>query len=60
MDIGPSLMADGEAAELGEPGQDPLDDPPVSPQTLAAFDAAAGDAMLDATAGERLTIEDKS
>ena len=55
MDVGSSLVADGEAAELGEPSQGALDDPPVSPQTLAALDAAAGDAVLDATAGESLT-----
>ena len=55
MDVGPSLVADGEAAELGGPSQRPLHDPPVSAQTLAALDAAAGDAVLDATAGEHLT-----
>jgi len=54
-DVGPSLVADGEAAELGEPGQRPLHNPPVSAQTLAALDPAAGDAVLDATAGESLT-----
>ena len=55
MDVGSSLVADGEAAELGEPSQRPLDDPPVSPQTLAALYAAAGDTVLDATAGESPT-----
>lgn len=55
MDVGPSLVADGEAAELGEPSQRALHDPPVPAQTLAALDAATGDAVLDATAGERLT-----
>lgn len=55
MDVGPSLVADGEAAELGEPGQRPLDDPPVPAQTLAALDPAPGDAGPDATTGQRLT-----
>jgi hypothetical protein len=55
VDVGPSLVADGKAAELGEPGQRPLHDPPVPAQTLAALDPAPGDAVLDATAGERLT-----
>jgi hypothetical protein len=55
MDVGPSLVADGKAAELGEPGQRPLDDPPVPAQTLAALDAAAGNAVLDPSAGESPT-----
>ena len=55
MDVGPSLVADGEATELGEPSQRPLDDPPVTSQPLAALDPAPGDAVLDATAGQRLT-----
>jgi hypothetical protein len=55
VDVGSSLVADGEAAELCEPSQGPLDDPPVSPQSLAALDTAAGDPVLDATAGESPT-----
>ena len=55
MDVGPSLVADGEATELGEPSQGPLDDPPVTSQPLAALDPAPGDAGLDAAAGQRLT-----
>lgn len=55
MDIAAAFVADGEAAELCEPSQGPLDDPPVSPQSLAALDTAAGDPVLDATAGESLT-----
>ncbi len=54
-DVGPSLVTDGEAGELGEPSQRPLDDPPVPSQSLAALDPAPRDAVLDATVGERLT-----
>ena len=54
MNVGPSLVADSEAAKLGEPGQRPLDHPSVPSQALAALDPAPGDAVLDATAGERL------
>ncbi|MFB0493751.1 hypothetical protein ABIE45_006407 [Methylobacterium sp. OAE515] len=55
MDVGPSLVANGEATELGEPRQGPIDDPSVPSQPLAALDPAPGDAVLDATAGQRLT-----
>lgn len=55
MDIVPPLVANGEAAELGEPSQRPLDDPSVASQTLAALDPAPGDAVLDVTARESLT-----
>ena len=55
MDVGPSLVADGETTELGEPRQRALDDPPVTSQSLAALDPAPGDAGLDAAAGRRPT-----
>jgi hypothetical protein len=55
IDIASAFVADGEAAELGEPRQAPLDDPPVLSQPMAALDPAPGDAVLDATAGQRLT-----
>ena len=55
MDVGPWLVADGEAAELGEPRQGSLDDPPSSSQPLAALDPAPGDAVLDSSTGESLT-----
>ena len=55
MDVGSPLVADGEATELGEPRQGPLDDPPATSQPLAALDPAPGDAGLDAPAGQRLT-----
>ncbi len=48
MDIGTPLVADGKAAKLGEPGQGALDFPTVSAETLAAVDAAPGDARSDA------------
>jgi len=55
MDIAPPLVANGKAAELGKPGQRPLDHPPVPPQTLTALDPAAGDAVLDAPTGKSPT-----
>jgi hypothetical protein len=55
MDVGPSLVSDGKTTELDEPRQGPLDDSPVTSQPLAALDPAPGDAVLDATAGQRLT-----
>lgn len=55
MGFGSSLVADGEAAELGDSSQRPLDDPPVSPHSLAALYAAAGDPVLDAAAGQSPT-----
>ncbi|SDM53216.1 hypothetical protein SAMN05216360_102359 [Methylobacterium phyllostachyos] len=55
MDVGPSLVADGEATKLGELRQRALDDPPATSQPLTALDPAPGDAGLDAAAGQRLT-----
>ncbi len=55
MDVGPSLVADGEATKLGEPRQRSLDDPPATSQPLTGLDPAPGDAGLDAAAGQRLT-----
>jgi hypothetical protein len=54
MGVGLLLVADGQAVELDEPSQRSLDDPPVAPQTLGALNAAPRDAVLDATAVERL------
>ena len=51
MNVSLPFEADGEAADLGEPGQPALQDPPVPAQTLAALDAAAVDAVLDAPSG---------
>ena len=55
MDVGPSLIANGEALELGEPRQSPLDDPSVTSPLLAVLDPALCDLRLNATAGQRLT-----
>ena len=55
MDVVSPLVADGEATELGEPGQGALDDSPATSQPLAALDPAPGDAGLDATTGQCLT-----
>ena len=55
LEVVPPLVADGKAPELGKPDQRPLDHPPVPAQTLTALDPAAGDAVLDATAGANPT-----
>jgi hypothetical protein len=47
VDVITSLIADGEALELAEPGQGPLHDPAVPAQPLAGLDALAGDADHD-------------
>src|SRR3954466_5870038 len=46
-DVGASLVADGQSTEAAEPGQSAFDDPAMSSQTLAALDAAPGDAIAD-------------
>lgn len=50
MDVGPSLVADGQAAKAVEPSQRALDDPTVAAQTLAAVEAAPGAAGDNAAA----------
>src|ERR687886_1556652 len=47
MDIRAALVAHGEAAELGQPGQRALHDPAVPAQAGAALDTLAGNAALD-------------
>lgn len=47
MDVGPALVADGQAAKASEPGQRALNHPPVATQALAAFNASASDARGD-------------
>ena len=47
MDVGATLVADGEAAEAVQPREGALDNPPVLSQPLAAFHATAPDARLD-------------
>lgn len=46
-DVGAPLVADGDAAEAGEPSQRTLHHPSVPAQALAALDAAPGDARDD-------------
>jgi len=52
-DVGPPLVADGDATEAGEPGERALDHPSVPAQTLAAFDTAPGDAWNDRPPAQR-------
>ena len=47
MDVGAALVADGRAAEAGQPGQGALDDPAMAAQAIRALDAAARDAGGD-------------
>jgi hypothetical protein len=49
MQISPSLVAHRESSEAIEPGQRPLDDPPVPSEAFARVDAATGDPREDAT-----------
>ena len=53
MDVVAALVADRKAAELVQPGECPLDHPPVPAQARAGVDALAGDADLDAAPGQR-------
>jgi hypothetical protein len=46
-DVDASLVADGQPAEAAEPGQGAFDDPAIPSQTLAALNAAPGDAIAD-------------
>ena len=46
-DVEASLVADCQPAETAEPGQRALHDPAVPSQTLAALDAAPGEAIAD-------------
>ena len=43
MDVRPTLVADGQAAVLGEPSQRSLHHPAVPPESLAALDPLACD-----------------
>ena len=54
MEGGPALVADGEAAIAGEPGQRAFDDPPVPAQLRAGVDATAGDTDLDVAGAQHL------
>jgi len=48
-DVGPSLVADGEATKAGEPGESSLHHPTMPSETLAAVDTASCDTRDDAT-----------
>ena len=52
MDVCPTLIANGQAAELPEPGQGPFDHPAVPSQPLARVDPFARNAHLDVAAGQ--------
>ncbi len=47
MYVGAAFVADGKAAEAGEPGEGPLDHPAMASELLATFDAASGNAGRD-------------
>lgn len=47
VDVGASLVTDGQAPEAVEPGVGSLDDPAVPPELLAAVDPAPSDAGYD-------------
>src|SRR4051812_20594774 len=48
MNVGATLVADGEAAEAVEPSERALDHPAVPAEPLAALDAPSRDSRLDA------------
>lgn len=48
MNVSPSLISDGEAAEARQPSERALDNPAVLSEMAAAFDALSGDPVLDA------------
>ena len=49
MDVAPALVAGDEPTETVDPGEGPLDDPSVSAELLAGFDAPSGDPGSDTT-----------
>lgn len=51
MDVGLTLVTDGQAAVAAEPSQRPLDDPAVAAQAFAAVNASSGDTGRDAPSG---------
>ena len=53
VDVGAALVADGDAAELGEPSQGALDFATVSAETLIAVGATLYDARSDAASAAR-------
>jgi hypothetical protein len=53
MDIGPSLIAHGEAAKAVQPGERALDDPAMTTQALAGVDPLASDPDPDVPTAQR-------
>src|SRR6266568_2711437 len=47
MDVVPTLVADGQAAVLRQPGQGPFDHPTIPPEPLAALDPLPSNPALD-------------
>src|ERR1700733_2215987 len=58
MNVGATLVACSKAAEGVEPRKGAFDDPPVTPKTLAGFNASPGDARDDAAHTTSRTAED--
>ncbi len=54
MDVGASLVADGEASEPVDPGEAALDDPAMVPELLAALHTSPCNSVLDAPTTARL------
>jgi hypothetical protein len=54
MDIGAALIAHLESTKAVEPGERPLDHPPIAPQPLTRLDATPRDARNDASSAQRL------
>jgi len=52
MNVGATLEAGAQLAEGRQPGVSALDHPAVAPEPIIAFDASAGDAILDPAAFE--------
>jgi hypothetical protein len=55
MDVGAALIADLEPSKAVEPGQRPLDHPPIASQPLTRLDAAPSDARDDTPSAQRST-----
>ena len=53
MDVRPALVADGEAAVLGQPRQRPLHHPEIPTEPLAALDSLPGNPAFDAATSLR-------
>ena len=56
MNVGASLVANPQAAELVQPTQSPFDDPSVDTQTTAVFRVASSDGGCDAAAPQQHAV----